>query len=542
MMTVFDAPMGKWRRGAFGVICASVSLALGGVALPAMAQVSPFSQSVAVTAAADDDLAAIYAARGYAPIWTRAEDAGRRSALLTVLADAADHGLPAAKYDPVVLAQAFQSARTEGDRGRADVLMTRALLDYMHDMRVGVVRPQSVDATIRIEQTPFDAAASLADFLASPTPERFLRELAPKTPEYAQLMRERLRLQTLVLSGGWGEAVAAEKLGPGDTGDGVVALRNRLMMMGYLARSVTASYDVDIQRAVQRFQTNHGLGADGVAGPSTIAALNVPAEERLQSVLVALERLRWIGDQPRGTRYVWVNLPDFTAKIIDHGRVTFSTRAVIGKDEEDRHTPEFSDLMEYMVVNPSWSVPRSITVNEYLPLLQRNRNAVGHLDLIDRNGRVVPRGNVNFAAYTERTFPYALRQDPSDRNALGKVKFMFPNPYNIYLHDTPAKDLFNQEVRAYSHGCIRLGSPIDFAYAMLAVQTDAPQEVFDRALRTGNETSVRFDVPVPVHLVYFTAWPDARGQMGYRRDVYGRDGGIWRALNAAGVEMMGVQG
>ena len=508
----------------------------------ALADVTPFSQSVAISAAVDDDIAAIYAARNYAPIWTTEDASAHRAALFSVLADAVDHGLPAARYDAAALTQSLQTATTEGDRGRVEVGMTRALVAYMHDMEMGVVTPKSVDATIVIERVAFDAAAMVAAFLAAPSPERFLRDLAPEAPEYALLMRERLRLQALIAAGGWGAPVAADKLAPGDTGASVVALRDRLVAMGYLRRSVKASYDADMQRAVQRFQLSHGLEADGVAGASTINAVNVPADERLQSVLVAMERMRWIGDAPRGDRHIWVNLPDFTAKIIDHGRVTFSTRAVIGKDEDGRHTPEFSDVMEFMVVNPSWSVPRSITVKEYLPLLQRNRNAVGHLNVIDRNGKVVPRGNVNFAAYNERTFPYALRQAPSDGNALGQVKFMFPNEYNIYLHDTPAKDLFAQEVRAYSHGCVRLGSPIDFAHALLAVQSDDPDGEFDRALRSGNETPITLQQPLPVHLVYFTAWPESRGQMGYRRDVYGRDAGIWRALNAAGVELSGGQG
>jgi murein L,D-transpeptidase YcbB/YkuD len=525
----------------------SAALASGGATTAAAqvgpaAQVTPFSQSVAITAAEDAEIAAIYAARHYAPIWTGAADAGRRQALLTVLAGVGDHGLPVGKYDPLVLAGAFRAAVTEGDRGRVDVLMTRALIDYMHDMRMGIISPQVIDATIVIERAEFDAAGMLAAFLAAPSPERFLRDLVPTAPEYAQLMRERLRLQGLIARGGWGGTVAAEALAPGETGEMVVALRDRLTAMGYLRRSVTAVYDADITRAVQRFQIDHGLTADGVAGAGTITALNVAPEVRLQSVLVAMERLRWIGETERGARHIWVNLPDFTAKVIDHGRVTFSTRAVIGKDEDGRHTPEFSDMMEYMVVNPSWSVPRSITVKEYLPLLQRNPNAVGHLSVIDRNGRVVPRGAVNFAAYSARTFPFALRQAPSDGNALGLVKFMFPNQYNIYLHDTPAKDLFAHEVRAYSHGCVRLGSPFDFAHTLLAAQTEDPEGTFERALRGGNETTLRLDVPLPVHLVYFTAWPGARGQMGYRQDIYGRDGGIWKALDAAGVALMGVQG
>lgn len=533
------------RSGLRASVCATFFLFGSGfllVPVVADAEITPFSQSVAISAAASDDIAAIYAARGYAPIWTGAGDSARRRALLTVLDGAADHGLPVANYDPAVLTGAFHAAKTEGDRGRVDVQMTQALLDYMHDMTIGVISPRSIDATIVIAREEFDAGALFAGFVAAASPERFLRDLAPVAPEYAQLMRERLRLQDLVAAGGWGQPVLAEALAPGETGDAVVALRNRLMAMGYLGRSVTARYDADIQRGVQRFQLSHGLAADGVAGASTIAALNVPADERLQSVLVALERLRWIGDAPRGARHVWVNLPDFTAKIIDHGRVTFSTRAVIGKDEDDRHTPEFSDVMEFMVVNPSWSVPRSITVKEYLPLLQRNGNAVGHLNVIDRNGRVVPRGSVNFGAYTARNFPYALRQAPSDGNALGQVKFMFPNEYNIYLHDTPAKELFAREVRAFSHGCIRLAAPKDFAYALLAVQSEDPEGEFGRALRTGNETPISLAVPIPVHLVYFTAWPGTRGQMGYRGDIYGRDAGIWRALNAAGVELAGVQG
>ncbi len=539
---MFDLAAWRGKTRAFQFMVSVVLVGGCASAATAQTQITPFSQSVAITAAEDEDIAAIYAARGYTPIWTGAADAARRQALLTVLAGAGDHGLPVASYDPVALASAFRAATTEGDRGRVDVMMTRALLTYMHDMKMGVISPRAIDATIVIERDAFDPGAMLAAFLAAPAPERFLRDLAPDAPEYAQLMKERLRLQGLIAAGGWGGTVDAEKLSPGETGPVVVALRDRLMAMGYLRRSVTALYDADITRAVQRFQIDHGLTADGVAGIGTMAALNVGPEVRLQSVLVALERLRWIGDTPRGARHIWVNLPDFTARIVDHGRVTFSTRAVIGKDEDGRHTPEFSDMMEYMVVNPSWSVPRSITVNEYLPLLQRNPNAVGHLSVVDRNGRVVPRGAVNFAAYSARTFPFGLRQAPSDGNALGLVKFMFPNPYNIYLHDTPSKDLFAQEVRAYSHGCVRLGSPFDFAYALLAAQTDDPQGTFARALNGGNETTVRLDVPVPVHLVYFTAWPGAKGQMGYRRDVYGRDADIWTALGAAGVAMMGVQG
>jgi murein L,D-transpeptidase YcbB/YkuD len=194
-----------------------------------------------------------------------------------------------------------------------------------------------------------------------------------------------------------------------------------------------------------------------------------------------------------------------------------------------------------MVINPSWGVPRSIIVKEYLPLLQANPNAVSHLQVIDGRGRVVPRGAVNFAGYTARNFPFALRQPPSDDNALGLVKFMFPNPYNIYLHDTPSKSLFAKEVRAYSHGCIRVADPFDLAHALLSVQSQDAEAEFDTKLKTGDETTVKLLEKVPVHLVYFTAYPGPKGRISYRRDIYGRDAALFAALSAAGVELAGVR-
>ncbi|MEM9855547.1 MAG: L,D-transpeptidase family protein, partial [Pseudomonadota bacterium] len=198
--------------------------------------------------------------------------------------------------------------------------------------------------------------------------------------------------------------------------------------------------------------------------------------------------------------------------------------------------------MDHMVINPSWYVPRSIATKEYLPQLQRNPNAVGHLEITDGRGRVVNRAAVNFASYSASSFPFNMRQPPSRRNALGLVKFMFPNKYNIYLHDTPAKNLFSRDVRAFSHGCIRLNDPFDFAYALLAKQTSDPVGFFQSKLRTGAETRVNLTDPVPVHLVYRTAFTTPTGEMNFRRDVYGRDARIWNALQREGVVLRAVRG
>jgi len=501
----------------------------------AWAQGSAFTQSVAAAASADEAIAAWYRTSDYAPLWTGAEDADRRAALFAALATAPDHGLPPARYDAAGLRAAFSSATTEGDVGRLEVAMTRAYLLWARDLTSGMLEPRRIDPTIVREIRVEDPLALLAA-IAGDDPAAALRALLPKSNVYAQLMKARIELRSVMDGNGWGPAVPGGALGPGDCGPRVVALRDRLIAMGYLGRTPTRDYDRAIQRAVQQFQLSHGLPADGVATETTLAEINLSPEDRLKSVLVALERERWL-DIDRTGRMIWVNEPDFTARIIDHGRTVFRTRVVIGKNQPDQRSPEFSDEMEHLVVNPSWGVPRSITVKEYLPLLQRNPNAVGHLQVVDGRGRVVSRGAVNFAAYNARNFPFALRQPPSDGNALGKVKFMFPNPYNIYLHDTPSKSLFDHDVRAYSHGCIRVADPFDLAHALLSVQSSAVEEEFQAYLKSGAETIVKFEQSVPVHLVYFTAYPEAKGRMGFRRDVYGRDAKLWQALADAGVEL-----
>ena len=503
---------------------------------------SAFARALAEAVSADESLAGFYQTTGYTDLWTGADDAPRRAAALHAFAGAADHGLPTQRYDSAALIAAFQSAQTEGDRGRVEAAMSRAYLSYARDLSSGALTPAKVDPGIVREIVRPDPLALMQDIAATDQPAAYLAKLAPASPDYARLVKEKLRLDEIVAQGGWGAAVSASSLGLGDTGPSVIALRNQLIARGYLAQTAAASYDRGVLRAVQRFQLDSGITADGAAGTSTLDALNVPATERRKSVVVALERLRWMGEAPRGVRHIWVNQPDFVARIIDQGRSTFQTRVVIGKNVEDQRTPEFSDVMEYMVINPSWGVPRSIIVKEYLPLLQRNRNAVGHLQVVDGNGRVVPRGAVNFAAYSASSFPFGLRQPPSDGNALGKVKFMFPNKYNIYLHDTPAKNLFSNEVRAYSHGCIRLNDPVDFAKVLLARQSDDPSGLFQSELNSKRESSVSLDQKVPVHLVYFTAWPQGRGQIGYRRDVYGRDARLFDALTEAGVVLDGERG
>lgn len=510
--------------------------------LPGMAgaEAQAFTQSLAASASDEPAIADWYRGTGYRTLWTGPADAERRAALLEALATADLHGLPRARYDAAALVAALAAAETEADRGRIEVELTRAYLAWARDLTAGALVPKEVDGGILREIARPDPQVLLAR-IARGDARAVLAGFLPDSQVYAQLMKAKLDLEAVIAAGGWGATVAAARLEPGATGPEVVALRDRLVRMGYMAPTASAVYDAALQAGVQRFQLNHGLVADGVLGEATIDELNQPPEARLRSVVVAMERERWMHID-RSVKHIWVNLPDFKAKIMDGGRSIFETRVVIGKNVPDQRSPEFSDEMEHMVINPSWGVPRSITVKEYLPLLQKNPNAVSHLQVLDRRGRVVPRGAVNFAAYNARNFPYGLRQPPSDQNALGKVKFMFPNPHNIYLHDTPAKSLFDHDVRAYSHGCIRVADPFDLAHELLSWQVDDAEAEFEAALVSKRETTVKLNQHLPVHLVYFTAYPDPRGRISYRRDVYGRDAAIFEALSAAGVELPGVQG
>lgn len=517
-----------------------LALLLGQVALsPAAARESdsqpslPFSQSLAAALSQDELVAAWYQARDYRPLWTGEADTARRSALLAALELAPDHGLPVARYDLAGLRRALGAVRTEGDVGRIEARLTRAYLDWAGDLSSGLLTPSEIDSTIVREISRKDPLLLLRA-MEQGDPEQVLRDLLPRSDIYAQLMRAKFELEEIAATQGWGPAVPGDTLKPGDQGERFLALRNRLIAMGYLAPTATAVYDRAVQSAVMSFQRAHGLPADGVAGGDTIAEINKSPQDRIRSVLVAMERERWM-DIDRSGRMIWVNLPDFTTEIVDDGRVTFRTRTVIGREDMERRTPEFSDMMNHMVVNPSWGVPRSIIVGEYLPLLQRNPNALSHMQVVDRNGRVLSRGSVNFSAYTARSFPFGMRQPPGDSNALGKVKFMFPNKYNIYLHDTPSKNLFAHDKRAYSHGCIRLADPFDFAHALFRTQAPEIEREFNSTLKGGKETPVKLEVKVPIHIVYFTAYPEGKGRIGYRRDVYGRDARLWSALEAAGV-------
>lgn len=528
-----------WRAHAFKNLFAAVALVVVvGVAPSVSAQQFPaFRQALAESVAADPKVSAFYRDTEYASLWTEAEHAPRREALLNALTRAPEHGLPSARYDVPGLIAAFEAVETEQDRAHLEAKVTKVFLQFARDLSSGVLDPRSVDRSIvRVLPRP-DPEELLREFSQSP-PAAFIRNLAPAAPEYARLFRARQDLERVIASGGWGPRVPDARFTPGTSGEAVVALRNRLIAMGYLERSATASYDATLQAAVLEFQLRHGIEADGIVGAATLRAINTPPEERLKSVIVAMERERWL-NIPRGERHIWVNLTDFTSQIIDQDQVTFETVSVVGAQAADRQTPEFSDRMTYLEINPDWTLPRSIVARSYWGALASG--GARHLQIVDARGRVVPRNAIDFSRYTPANFPFNVRQPPGPTNALGEVKFMFPNPYAIYLHDSPERHLFNTTVRTHSSGCVRLNDPRDFAYELLSRQTDDPRGLYHSVLNTGQQTRVYLDDPVQVHLVYRTAFTDVRGALNFRNDMYGRDAKIYDALSRAGAVENGLR-
>ena len=306
--------------------------------------------------------------------------------------------------------------------------------------------------------------------------------------------------------------------------------------MGYLdLDNGSEIYDVDLVKGVKRFQTMHGLNSDGIAGKFTLDAINISPETRIVQVIVNLERIRW-NNFDYGKKYIRVNQPNFRAELKEEGCVIWSSRVVVGLPEFQ--TAEFSDIMTHLIINPTWHVPKSIAVDEYLPLMQENPDFIANNDmvlLIKGTSRQVDSTLIDMNAFTAENFPFEIKQNPSNLNALGLVKFMFPNRFSIYMHDTPSKELFFRDERTFSHGCIRVQDPFDFAHVLLTWQLDDPIKGFANILEKNKETQINLDNAVPVHIQYRTVFKGQNGKINYRSDIYGRDAMVFINMVDAGL-------
>ncbi len=493
----------------------------------------------ALTAGNDTAIYAFYEANDFTPVF--AGNAARLSALMAALEGAAAQGLPVQDALISDLREAMAAAGQPATDAALEVQAAQAYVMYATDLTSGVLNPDDLSNLINFDTVRPAHEALLAKAAGSNGSGALYDSLEPQDPSYNALQAELARLEALVEAGGWGPKVPSGRaLRPGQSNARVLALRARLNALGYEGtEGDSPRYDEALVDAVKAFQADNTLTADAIVGPQTLIALNSDPSVQMQQVIVNLERRRWLNYE-LGARHILVNQANFTGYVVDYGLPTLVTRVVVGKTSPKYQTPEFIDEMTHMVVNPTWNVPQSIASQEYLPQLLRDPSVLTRQNITMRvrgSGQRVDARLIDMSQYSQNNFPFVLQQQPGSRNALGKVKFMFPNKYNIYLHDTPSRSLFNRDSRAYSHGCVRVQRPLDLAYTLLAPQSSDPEATFQAARDTRRATTITLETPVPIYLTYQTVFLDETGELAYRVDVYGRDQLVFDALAENGVTL-----
>ena len=483
-----------------------------------------------------DPISLFYFERNYEPFWI--ENRKRLESLSRSLSEAGSHGLPEYRYPLGELNEAiFEDDPTQ--KAKLELMATEAFLLFAQDISGGILKPNMIDANINVDPQRREASELLASLTEGFDVSSFFENLFPRSNEYEYLVGELRRMRDILRNGSWGDPVpSGTTLQVGMTHEHVPFLRKRLSKMGYpVSQTNQRLFDEQLDASVKKFQEYHGLNPDGVFGKRSIEAINVSPKTRLVQLLVNLERMRW-NNQDRGTEYVSVNQANFYAYFKSGNKKVWESRVVIGLPSNQ--TAEFNDTMTHMVVNPTWHVPKSIAVDEYLPLIQKDSNF-----LVDNEMVLMVRGTdtiidsnlIDMQAFTPDNFPFLIKQIPSNINALGMVKFMFPNKFSIYMHDTPMKELFFKDERTFSHGCIRLQEPFEFAYSLLRNQVVDPVNKFQEILKKEEETYINLSRNIPVYITYRTAFFDDFGQVHYRADVYGRDALVYMALADAGVSL-----
>jgi L,D-transpeptidase YcbB len=467
-----------------------------------------------------------YARRSFRPAWTGAHAAQE---LRRALRDSALDGLDPRDYHMPLLdelaAEVAVPSSTDVARAQFEVLSTDALLRLGYHLSFGKVDPESFDAQWNYVRTlaSMDVAKEIEAALAADDIYARIEALKPTHRMYANLKRELAIYGRIAAAGVLPVVPAGPALKPGAVDPRLEQLRARLVAVGDLEAAESGSvYDAALQAAVRRFQERMGLTADGVVGARTVQELNVSAADRILQLRVNLDRGRLLlQDLPN--EFVVVNIAAYFLYFVRGEEVAWQTRVQVGKTY--RRTPVFRSEINYLVFNPTWTVPPGIIENDILPEARRDPAAITRrrLAVLDSSGRQVDPATVDWSRYRSGNIPYTLRQDAGPNNALGRVKFMFPNPYSVYLHDTPSRNLFEQDDRAFSSGCVRVEKPLELAKLLLHDEQKWNDQSIARTLESERTQNVTLPSKIPVLLAYWTAWVDHAGRVNFRRDVYGQD-------------------
>ncbi len=485
-----------------------------------------------------------YELRSFRPAWS--DDRGplpQAESLLQALEGASREGLRGEDYHLPNLAALLSKIRQEQaqkifhpqDLADLDLLLSDSFLTYASHLRSGRVNPETIQAEWHIRRQQEDFVQLLQNSLDGKQIEKGLQGLLPSDPGYVRLREVLQNYRGIARTGGWPEIPPGRTLHPGDRDARVGILRVRLGVSGDLPVFPGKDdhfFDAALSQAVRNFQQRHGLAGDGVVGPATLAALNVKVEGRIRQLEASMERWRWL---PRdlGKQYITINIANFGLQAMENGRPVLNMRVIVGRRYQ--RTPNFSATMTYLVFDPYWNVPTHITRKEMIPMIARDPEYLSknHLRVYEgwgpRMKEIDPR-TIDWNQIIPGKFIYHIRQDPGPTNALGRLKFMLPNKFDIYLHDTPVRELFQKTDRDFSHGCIRIEKAVDLAEYLLKPDPEWTRENILAAIEESKNKTVRLPRPIPVYVLYWTAWVDEDGTVQFRKDIYGRDEQLEKAL------------
>jgi len=470
------------------------------------------------------EMQGFYQKRNFQPAWfTPAGLRPQAEELIQAIPPLGVDGLDVRRYQPQRLqalvnemkeTKSFNDPETQRRLVNTDVELTYTYLSLASHLAIGRLQPEKLRVEWYTKPRNVDLDARLGQALSADSPGeivKILRSLTPPHPDYQRLTRALAAYKAIAAKGGWNAVPPGPVLKTGAHGPRVAALRSRLAATGDLPPApATDTFDSTVASAVSHFQQRHGLEITGKVDEGTLAELNVPVQDRIQQLQVNMERWRWLPGS-FGDRYILVNVPEFKLDLVEAGKPVYTMRVVVGKEQS--RTPAFSDKMTYIEVNPFWNIPKTIAEKEVLPKVATNPGY-----LASHNMEVVPGTDGQ------------LRQRPGDDNPLGQLKFMFPNEFDIYLHDTPADHLFNRAERDFSHGCIRLEKPVELANLLLKDDPKWTPEALQEAIDSGENQTITLKRPIPVHILYWTAWVEPDGTVEFRKDIYGHDEQLEQAL------------
>ena len=486
----------------------------------------------------------VYAHREFKPVWVTNGGVNTKATGFIDTIIKADHeGLSSEAYhrkDIMTLMTDIKLSMAEDNIYKSqkltelDLLLTDAFFSFGFHLSEGIVDPYSNNFNWHIKKPKKNLTKILQTILSDDRLEGFVDALRPHHPGYLRLRAALETYSNIKKAGCWPEVPAGRKMRKGDQGIWVSVLRSRLVISGDLPKSPHGNptcFDDILEDGVKKFQARHGLEVDGVVGSKTLAALNVPVEDRITQIRLNMERWRWL-PQELGESHIMVNTADFKLNIIENEKTRESIRAIVGKRK--RPTPVLSRKIRHLELNPYWNIPFNIAIKDIIPAIKKNPEYLGDNNIRifenwEEDARELTPESIEWDQITKKNFTYRFRQDPSNSNALGRVKFMFPNKFSIYLHDTPSHNLFKKTKRTFSSGCIRIEKPIQLAAYLLQ---DHPKWNFEKliaAVNSKKNKTILLSHPINIHILYWTAWVDNNGVINFRDDIYGRD----RRLNVA---------